>query len=193
MKRLSALLAISLLFFLASCSEASSGNKTEKSKNNDAKTAINNETKAKADLNLQVAKSDESKGVTIENNQLYQLVNNQIKKDPKAGEDNVFGMYAVDVLTKDSGQKAFLFMAINRIHKPIKNISFDFTLGNKAGEYVWNKSKLNLSETRIGVLQPNSAVPILVLLTNEQYKLVKGMKKEDSVMEIGKLKYEIAK
>ena len=192
MKKLSVFLIISLLFLLTSCSEAASGKKDEKNHNNNAKTAIKKETKELPDLNLQIAKSDENNGVTIENNPVYQIANNQIKKDPKAGVDNNFGMYAVDVLTKNSGEKAFLFIAVNRIHHSIKNITFDFTVGNKSGEYVWNKLHLDLSETKIGVLQPNSAVPIIIPLTNEQFNLVNSMKKENSTMEIGNLKYEKA-
>ncbi len=191
MKRLSVFLVLSMLFLLTSCSESASGNKAEKS--NKAESAAANKTTEKKTLTLQVTKADANKGVTIENNQLYQSINTLIKKNPSIGKDNNFGMYALDILSNDAGEKMFVFIAVNRIHQPIKNVSFDFTFGNKNGEYVWKKIKLHMSEDKIGVFQPQSAIPVPVPLTEEQYALAKNLNKENFVMKLENLKFETVK
>ena len=50
--------------------------------------------------------------------------------------------------------------------------------------------KMRLSEDKIGVFQPQSAIPALVPLTEEQYALAKSLNKDNSVMKIENLKFE---
>lgn len=147
MKRLSVLLAISMLLLLTACSGTVSGKKIDKGSN---KTGTA-KTMEKKDLTLQVAKVDKENGLTIENSQIYQWANDVIKEKPELGGDNTFTMYLVDSLTKESEEKMLLFMAINRIKKTIKNITFDLTAGNETGGYVCNPLKVSLLAATIGV------------------------------------------
>jgi hypothetical protein len=190
MKRLAVFLILSMFFLLTACS-VSVGNSAEKS--NKVESAETNKKTEKKALTLQVTKADANKGVTIDNSQLYQSLNNLIKENPYIGKDNNFGMYALDIGTNEAGQKMFAFIAVNRIHQPIKNVSFDFTYGNKNGKYLWEKKSFHITEDKIGAFQPQSAIPVLVPLTEEQYALAKSLNKENSVMKIEKLKFKTAK
>lgn len=191
MKRVSVLLVLSLLLLLTACSETSSKMKVEVG--NKRESASAHKTVEKKPLTLQVTKTDASKGVTIENNQFYQSVNKMLKKNPTLGSDNRFGLYSLDIYSTQTGQKMFIFLAVNRIHKPIKNVSFDFTLGTKDGEYIWKKFKLQITEDKIGVFQPQSAIPVQLPLTEEQYALANSINKENYVMKLENLKFETAK
>ncbi len=115
-----------MLPLLTACSEASSGIKAEGSsnassaKNNEPKekSAINDDPNKKVNLKLQLLKRDEAAGVTIENNDLYQLVNDEIKKNPQKGEGKGFILYFGDIFTKKSGEKSVLVFVINRYDNP---------------------------------------------------------------------------
>ena len=192
MKRLSIFMAIFMLLLLTACTEASSGNKAEGS-NSNASTTKNNEPKEKVNLKLQLLKPDEQAGVTIENNDLYQLVNEKIKQNPQMGEGTGFIFYLGDIFTKKSGQKVLLTLSINRLNDPITNVNFNLTLGNEVDGYVWNKMKTTLPESNIGVLQPNGVVPVLIPLTNDQYTTVQKLNKADKLLKIENLKYETVK
>ena len=110
MKRLSVFLIFSMFFLLTSCSVSVSGNNAEKS--NKTERAETNKKAEKKALSLQVTKEDANSGVTIENNQLYQSFDKLIKKNPSIGQDNNFGMYAVDIGTSEAGQKMYVFIAV---------------------------------------------------------------------------------
>ncbi|NMD71581.1 hypothetical protein HHO41_14860 [Bacillus sp. DNRA2] len=191
MKKFSVLLFISLLLLLTSCSDTTGGNKDEQSKNNEKESIMNNETEEKEDLTLQLQKGDEEAGLTIENSEIYQMANDAIKGNPKLGNENAFTMYLVDSLSNDAGEKVLLFLAINRSPESMKNVTFDFTVGNENAGFVWNKLKVTLPEKNIGTIQSNGAVPIIIPISKEKFTTLSELKKEDQEIKLENFKYEI--
>lgn len=192
MKKLSVFLLISLLLLLTACSETTgSSNKDKQIRNNEKESVLNNENEEKEDLTLQILKEDEEAGLTIENSEIYQIANDAIKENPKLGDENTFTMYLVDSLSNDAGEKVLLFLAINRFPESMKNITFDFTVGNENAGFVWNKLKVTLPEKNIGSIQKNGAVPIIIPISKEKFATLSELKKEGQEIKLENFKYEI--
>src|SRR5699024_7385391 len=119
MKKFLILIVLALLF-ISGCSFEFSGGSS----------------KEKGPLTLQLTKVDEEEGYTIEDSPLYTELESFIEENPKQGAANDFSMYVIDVL-EDAGQSQLLLLGINRLDEPIKDISFDFSLGNSDGEMAW--------------------------------------------------------
>ncbi|MFC4388919.1 hypothetical protein ACFOZ1_14040 [Gracilibacillus marinus] len=123
------------------------------------------------DLTLQIQKVDQEAGITVENNDLYSQLNEVIKADPKAGLPNDFSVYPHDIVYFDDNSSSVLFIGVNRLDAPIRNISFDLTFGNKSGEYIFDAEPVALTEDFIGILEKDSAVPFLIEITPEEEAL----------------------
>lgn len=119
------------------------------------------------DLKLQVQKADEEAGITTENNEIYKQLVDVINADPKAGIPNDFSVYPHDLVQNEDGSTSVLFIGVNRLNRPIHNISFDLTLGDVEGNYIFDGQEVLLDENGVGVIQPHSAVPFLLGITEE--------------------------
>ncbi|WP_147536192.1 hypothetical protein [Bacillus marasmi] len=192
MNRKLVVLLFALLLLLSACSETTgSSNKDEQIRNNEKESVVNNENEEKEDLTLQILKEDEEDGLTIENSEIYQIANDAIKDNPKLGDEKTFTMYLVDSLSNDAGEKVLLFLAINRFPESMKNVNFDFTVGNEHGGFVWNKLKVTLPEKNIGSIHRNGAVPIIIPISKEKFTTLSELKKEDQEIKLDNFKYEI--
>lgn len=192
MNRKLVVLLFALLLLLSACSETTgSSNKDKQIRNNEKESVVNNENEEKEDLTLQLQKGDEEAGLTIENSEIYQMANDAIKGNPKLGNENAFTMYLVDSLSNDAGEKVLLFLAINRSPESMKNVTFDFTVGNENAGFVWNKLKVTLPEKNIGTIQSNGAVPIIIPISKEKFTTLSELKKEDQEIKLENFKYEI--
>jgi hypothetical protein len=134
-------------------------------------SGVGDATRQIEDLKLHIQKVDQEAGITAENNDLYSQLNEVIKADPKAGIPNDFSVYPHDIVYFDDGSSSVLFIGVNRLDAPIRNISFDLTLGNKSGEYIFDAEPVALTEDFIGILEKDSAVPFLIEITPEEEAL----------------------
>lgn len=151
--------------------EEADGEQTEENNN-----AIDGATAADMpDLQLQVQKADEEAGITIENNEIYSQLAEVIKADPKAGIPNDFSVYPHDIVYNEDGSSSVLFIGVNRTDKPIRNISFELTLGDNDGNYIFEGQEVLLDENSVGVLQQDSAVPFLLGITKEDEDIFKTL------------------
>lgn len=145
-----------------------------------------------SNLTLQVLKSDEANGLTLENNDLYKELTRVINENPTIGTPNDFSMQTVNSVNKGQENAAYIFLAINRTDVAMKNVAFNFTMGNKDGEMIWENEKIGLSEDTAGVLQPNSAVPVIIPLTPEQETRIGDLTSDNTVLELSNFQYEEA-
>ncbi|QUW22974.1 hypothetical protein JSQ81_05205 [Sporosarcina sp. Marseille-Q4063] len=196
MRKYLVLLMILSILALAACGklEINTGkpvvneeNKTENEPNNDE--TVGNE----QGLKLQVLQGDEEIGVTVENNQFYSELDKVIQQYPNMGAKNDFTVYIVNAYRDDSGNPKLVLLGINRLPVAIKNIEFIYTLGNKNNEYVWERQPIEMTEEKAGVLQPNSALPIVLSITEEQLELLKSLEEDNKVMTIDGFTYEEVK
>lgn len=184
---------LAIVLMLVACN----GNSTETGKDENADDA--SETNATEDkmndkeqLTLQVLKADEEAGATIENHTIYNELNKLIQDNPDIGQVNDFSLYTVNTIHNEEGETKLVLLGINRLPMPIKNIAFDFTLGNDQGEYIWKQQEVTMSEDSAGTLQTNGAFPIILPLSSEQEELLKSLNEDNQVMEIENFKYEEA-
>ncbi|GAE32072.1 hypothetical protein [Halalkalibacter hemicellulosilyticus] len=134
-------------------------------------------------LQLQVNKVDQEAGVTIENHPLYADINELVTADPELGIPNDFSVVPLDIYITEEGSSLF-FLAVNRLDIPIKNASFDFTLGNTDGELVFDQIDIYLSEEEFGVIEPNHTLPFFLDLTPEGEELYESLTMDNVFMDI---------
>ena len=192
------LVFLTILSILALGACGKTENNTEKPAGNEEnKTEIesNNEEASGSELvlKLHVLKGDEENGVTVENNLLYNELDKVIQQNPNIGAENDFSVYVVDTLHDDEGNSKLVLLGINRLPVAIKNFEFTYTLGNKDNEYVWERQPVEMKEENAGILQPNTALPIVLPITEEQVALLKTLEEDNKVMTIDGFIYEEVK
>ncbi|WP_210468098.1 hypothetical protein [Sporosarcina sp. 6E9] len=196
MRKYLALLAVLSVLALAACGKTE--NNTEKPVTNEENKTEFEENSIETDgsekgLKLQVLKGDEEAGMTIENNLLYNELDKVIQQNPEIGADNDFSVYVVDTYHDDDGNSKLVILGINRLPVAIKNFEFTYTLGNKDKEYVWERQPVEMKEETAGILQPDSALPIVLSITEEQVAILNSLEEGQTVMSIDGFIYEEVK
>lgn len=146
-------------------------------------------------LSMQVLKADEENGVTLEE-EMYQQLSGLVEANPDIGVAEDFSIHAIDLVEKSPGESVMLFLGINRLEKGIKNITLEYTLSIETEgtvKYVFNREKVDLSESFAGVIQPNHAIPFTVPVTPEGKELLQLMTEENKTVKIENAKFELGK
>lgn len=160
----------------------------------DAEVESKVEKKDPQPLTLQVLKMDEEEGITIDNNDVYKEINEIVNENPDLGIVDDFSIQILDVVENVDGTfDTLAFLAINRLDEPLKNINFEYTLGNDEGEYVFDGIEIDLTESDVGVIQAHSVVPFYLGVTEEQIELLSTLDQDNSVMEFDNFTFESAK
>lgn len=182
MKKILFVLTVALLF-LAGCA-SKDDNKQQEAEEKVDKT-VEQET-----LSLQLLKTDEEAGVTIENSEVYKELNRMITENADMGLANDFSINIIDIVDSGTENASLLFLAINRLDEPMKNITFDYTLGHDNGEFVWEDVEVDLTEQDTGIIQPNHAVPFTLSITAEQEALIDILEQDNQVVKMDNFKFE---
>lgn len=179
MKKWSLTVAMMLSLILVGCNVFSTGEEApERSQGNE-------------ELTLQILRMDEEAGATLENNEFYQVLNDVISENPTMGLPNDFSLQVLDIVDSGANETSLVILAINRLPDPLKNISFDFTLGHEDGEYVWQDLEVVLSEEEVGVIAANGVVPIILDITAEQEALIDRIHQGNQVLEVRNFEFEV--
>jgi len=141
-------------------------------------------------LSLQLLKADEEAGVTIENSEVYKELNRMITENADMGLANDFSINIIDIVDSGTENASLLFLAINRLDEPMKNIKFDYTLGHDNGASVWEGVEVDLSEQETGIIQPNHAVPFSLSITPEQEALIDTLEQDNQVVKMDNFKFD---
>lgn len=155
-------------------------------------TSANNMNADLPDLTLQVLKVDEDDGITVDNHPIYSELAEVIAEDSKAGIPNDFAVYAHDLVYNDDGTTSALFIGINRLDVPLKNLHFDLTLGNTNGDFIFMEEPILLDEDFAGIIQPHSAIPFTVQVTPEGEEIFMGLTDETVIIELSNADVEFA-
>lgn len=144
----------------------------------------------KEELDLQILKVDEEEGITAENNEIYQAVQAEIDADPYMGDADDFSLFPYDVVEFEDESVSVMFLAINRLDKPIRNMSFDLTLGNQDGDYIFENTEIDLPEELIGELDTDSVVPFFADITEEDVDLFYSLDMENLHLDMDNFKID---
>ena len=195
MKKYLVLFTILFVLVLSACGKTDNNDeKPNEADKTEADSTNSSETDgSEQGLKLQVLKGDEEAGATIENHSLYQELDNIIKENPSIGEVDDFSVYVVNTIHDDQGNSKLVLLGVNRLPASIKNIEFNYTLGNKDNEFVWEKQQVKLNEKEAGILEVNSAVPIVLPITEAQEALLKTLDQENQVMLVEDFTFEEVK
>lgn len=137
------------------------------------------------DLQLKVTKADEESGVTIENNEDYQILNDVVKSNPQLGTPNDFSMFTIDFDEEVTQNLDMItFLGINRLDEPIKNLNFNITFGNDSGGYVQENQNIDIPEETFGTFDPDHAIPIMLDITEEQLEVYQTITEENQIFSL---------
>lgn len=181
------ILFLTVVLLLAGC--ASKGNDGEKGAEGKVDKEVEQQV-GEETLSLQLLKADEEAGITIENSEVYKELNRMITENADMGLANDFSINIIDIVDSGTENASLLFLAINRLDEPMKNITFDYTLGHDNGEFVWKGVEVNLSEQETGIIQPNHAVPFTLSITPEQEALIDTLEQDNQVGKMDNFKFE---
>ncbi|WP_249872496.1 hypothetical protein [Oceanobacillus saliphilus] len=192
MRRLFLLGALLFILVIAGCSNLESDSETDsqnegKDMNSQEDTAVVGEVD---DLNLQVQKSDEEAGITIEDSPIYRALAEAIDVDPKMGIPNDFSLYPYDIALNEDGSSSIIFLAINRLEDSIKDVSFNLTFGHQNGDYIFKDMEIVLPEEQIGVIEADSSVPFLIDITPEDEAIFETLDMNNVYMELANFKMD---
>ncbi|KYG26013.1 hypothetical protein [Alkalihalobacillus trypoxylicola] len=165
-------------------------NGTEEDTNNEADNTTDN---GKEPIELKLSQADEEAGVTTENNELFQELNDFVEQNPDAGTENDFSMTSMTMIQDPEGNQQMIFLGFNRLGESIKNVSFSYSLGNTEGDMVWDNFEVLLDEEMIGAIPNNTAIPVALPITSqEQIDLLNTLSQENVVMQFDNFNYESA-
>ncbi|MCM3087054.1 hypothetical protein M3557_03915 [Bhargavaea ginsengi] len=137
-------------------------------------------------LKIQLQKYDEA-GITDPGaEELYSGLEKWVAENPDGGIEQDFSIQVLGVTANSS----MLFVAINRLGFPVKNVSFVYSLGVREGELIWNRVRIHLSEDQMGIIMPNRAMPFLLDLSPEQEVLFDRMTESNQVGELEFFTYD---
>lgn len=169
--------------------EAESENKTTSEEEETAETASQGENIE--DVQLQLSKVDEEAGVTLEDSQVYRVLNDTIQADPKIGTPNLVNLYPYDVIMDENGNRSLLFLIVNRLPDSITDLSLTMTYGNKNGGYLWENQVVNIPEEQIGILKTNHAVPFSLSISAEQKEIFETINEKNADLQISDFEMEV--
>src|SRR5690606_12699837 len=113
------------------------------------------------------------------------------KENAKFGAPNDFSMLSVSMMVDENGNQQMLFLGVNRIGTPVKNVTFEITLGSTEGDMVWENLPVTLDEEFTGVIENNAALPIFLPVTSQgQIDVMQTISQENLVMEINNFNFE---
>lgn len=198
------LIMIALLFLLVACSndtkEIDDSEQQSEDTEAQAKTDNGNEQNTSEhaggqmhDLQLKLQKQDKDAGMTIQNNEIYTVLDEAIKADPKMGVPNDFSLYPFDISINPDGSRSILFLAINRLKDSMKNIKFDMTFGNQEGEYIFENMELVLTEEEFGILHADTAIPFMLDVTPQQEQMFNRLTKDNVYIDMANFEMDIEK
>jgi hypothetical protein len=137
-------------------------------------------------LKIQLQKYDEG-GITDPGaEELYSGLEKWAAENPDGGIEQDFSIQVLGVTANSS----MLFVAINRLGVPVKNVSFVYSLGLRSGEQIWYRIRILLSEDQMGAIMPDRAMPFLVDLSPEQEALFDRMTESNQVGELEFFTYD---
>lgn len=145
---------------------------------------VNKEGSDMDELNLQLQKEDEEAGETIEDNEIYSGIDELIESDSSIGIQDDFSLYPFDIAVHEDGSESMIFLAINRLNDPIKDMSFELTFGKQDGDYIFDGTEVFMAEEQFGVLEPNGVVPVLLEITPEEGEIYEGLTQDNVDLEI---------
>lgn len=85
---------------------------------------------------LQVTIADQEVGSTLENDIVYQLLDDVIEENPSIGIANDFYMTTVEILENENDGYLLLFIAVNRIGDAIKDVQFNLDIRTADGTVI---------------------------------------------------------
>lgn len=134
--------------------------------------------KNQPDLTIQLPKKDEEAGVEITDDHMYAPVKQFSIDNPKYGTPNNLSIYIVGTSEEEDTNYLVLFL-INRLETPIKNISFDYTLGIKKGDLAFDDVYVLLDEAEYGEIKADHVMPFSLEIDDKQLKILEDLTDEN--------------
>lgn len=175
---------------LAGCNESEEKDEPKEEGGQEEVTQQSSETKP---IEIQLLKADKENGVTLDN-EMYQQLSTFLEANPEIGVKDDFSVHPLTLANQTEGGQVMFFLGINRLDQPIKNITFDYSVGIDSGsgvEYALEDERVELLEPFAGTIQPGHAIPFTVPVTPEGAELLQTITEENKVVELENADFEL--
>lgn len=137
-----------------------------------------------------VPQADElNKGLTVETDETLAMLENYVKHNPDMGYENDVTIVYTGETYGESPNLAGIFFIINRTDTAMRDISFTYTFGKSDSELIFDKQSFKLSGDNFGVLEPNTVMPMYLLVDSSKEELLKNMDTVQVIEEIHTFDY----
>ncbi|MER2173415.1 MAG: hypothetical protein ABS911_01970 [Carnobacterium sp.] len=132
-----------------------------------------------------VPQDDEiDKGLTVETDDTLAMLEDYVKENPNMGYENDVTIIYTGETYGESPNLAGIFFIINRTDSAMKDIRFTYTFGKSDSELVFDKQSFTLTGDSFGTLEPNTVMPMYLVVDPSKETLLKGMNTSQLVEEI---------
>jgi len=140
-------------------------------------------------LTFSVTQEMKDQGMSPENTESLKALKDLITANPTMGTENDFSILYSGKQGKLKDQKFVTFFAVNKTNHALNNISFRLTM--KVGDnYIIKGQDVKLTEKDFGAIPSYTAMPVSIVLENEQYDLLSQVTNDNLSVSITDFKAE---
>lgn len=140
--------------------------------------------KSSIGLTLVPQDAEISKGLTIETDATLGMLEDYVKENPNMGYENDVTIIYTGETYGESPNLAGIFFIINRTTSAMKDIHFTYTFGKSDSELIFDKQSFTLKGDSFGTLEPNTVMPMYLMIDSSKEALLKEMNTSQLVEEI---------
>ncbi|WP_407371479.1 hypothetical protein [Carnobacterium sp.] len=137
-----------------------------------------------------VPQDDEiDKGLTVETDATLAMLEKYVKENPNMGYENDVTIIYTGETYGESPNLAGIFFIINRTDSAMKDVRFTYSFGKADSELIFDKQSFTLTGDSFGTLEPNTVMPMYLVVDPSKESLLKGMTTSQLVEEIHMFDY----
>ena len=142
---------------------------------------------------LLVPQADEiKKGLTVETDETLALLERYVKQNPDMGYENDVTIVYTGETYGETPNLAGIFFIINRTDTAMEDIQFTYTFGKSDSELIFDKQSFKLAADSFGVLEPNTVMPLYLLVDPSKEPLLEEININQVVEKIESFDYTTA-
>lgn len=140
-----------------------------------------------------VPQADEvKKGLTVETDETLALLERYVKQNPDMGYENDVTIVYTGETYGETPNLAGIFFIINRTDTAMEDIHFTYTFGKSDSELIFDEQSFKLAADSFGVLEPNTVMPLYLLVDPSKETLLEEISINQVVEKIQSFDYTTA-
>lgn len=130
--------------------------------------------------------------MTVETDETLALLERYVKQNPDMGYENDVTIVYTGETYGETPNLAGIFFIINRTDTAMEDIQFTYTFGKSDSELIFDKQSFKLAADSFGVLEPNTVMPLYLLVDPSKEPLLEEININQVVEKIESFDYTTA-